>query len=302
MYHRVVRDYEEDGFGCSVVSATQKNFEGQMKFLAEEDHNVISLEDFVERMGNGKKLPKNSIVITFDDGYKDNFFYAYPILKKYKLPATFFLTTGFLDNKTVPWWDKLIYLVKNSQKEEFSLDGFGKISIRNNLEKKNVIKKLWTNMRVSNGERGEYMEKISEELKVELPKKFGENLLLSREDIKKMSREGMSFGAHTESHPILSQLPENSAKKEILDSKKKIEEELQREVNFFAYPNGRRGDFNPKIKRILKENGFKAAVSTIYGFNYPGQDLFELKRIGIHASDNLAIFQAKLLGLFNFLG
>jgi peptidoglycan/xylan/chitin deacetylase (PgdA/CDA1 family) len=110
-----------------------------------------------------------------------------------------------------------------------------------------------------------------------------------------MSRNGISFGAHTVSHPTLSRLPLEAARKEILDSKRHIEKELGKEVTTFSYPNGEPGDFNGDIEEILKSNGFRCAVTyTPAAFVSPTPQLYRLPRIGEPSFDKFELIMSGL--------
>jgi len=109
--------------------------------------------------------------------------------------------------------------------------------------------------------RDESLRRIIEMAGVDIPPDLGRDLVLSWDEVREMSRRGISFGAHSVNHPILSQLPLDEAEKEILDSRRHIEKELEREVTTFCYPNGEPDDFNAGIEEILRRNGFKGAVT-----------------------------------------
>ena len=100
-YHRI--DYV-DHYPWSIESITPENFEQEMKYLRRH-FNVISLDDLCNQLSNHNELPSNTAVITIDDGYKDVFINAYPILRKYDLPATVFLSTGYIGNGKLFWWE-----------------------------------------------------------------------------------------------------------------------------------------------------------------------------------------------------
>jgi peptidoglycan/xylan/chitin deacetylase (PgdA/CDA1 family) len=108
-----------------------------------------------------------------------------------------------------------------------------------------------------------------------------------------MHRNGISFGSHTLKHPVLTTIPIEEAKREICISKQVIEDALGSPATTFAYPVGRREDFNHSVKAIVKDAGYVCAVTTIFGANDSGQDLFELKR-GIPWEVDLPSFATKL--------
>lgn len=211
-------------------SISPQNFEEQIRFLT-SNYQILPLKNFLN-------FNENSLSITFDDGYEDNFYYALPILKKYNCPATFFICTGFVTKE---------------------------IDITKNWKCYKGLKPLTT------------------------------------EQIKEMKKEGMDFGCHTHTHPILSKIPLEEAKKEIHKSKTILEDILSGKVEIFAYPQGQIKTFNKNIISILKEEGFQLACSTIWGSNTKKTDPLILRRIRIDADDTLKDFQNKIEGNWDFI-
>jgi peptidoglycan/xylan/chitin deacetylase (PgdA/CDA1 family) len=189
------------------------DFENQMQYLSKV-YNPISLEKMAQHIQNGTSLPSKAVAVTFDDGYRDNYENAYPILKKYDIPGTFFLITDYIGTGEIPAWDKGYYIA----------------------------------------------EKI---------------LMLSWEQVREMSDNGISFGSHTLTHPFLTKISRKQVQKEIHFSKDIIEQRIGKPVTSFAYPSG---DFDSDIKEIVKKTGYSAAVSTISGYNCASNDAYELRR------------------------
>ena len=126
------------------------------------------------------------------------------------------------------------------------------------------------------------------------------NYNLSWEQIREMSRNGIFFGAHTVTHPILTRVPEEQAREEIAKSKERIESEIHKPVYGFCYPNGTEEDFDASIVEILKNCGFAYAVTTIWGSNNARSDLFLLKRVEPNLNDDIVNFECLLSGGFEF--
>jgi len=279
MYHRVLD--KEDGFDHMIISASRKTFEEQMKYLKKR-HNIISFND----LKDGVK--KNSVIITFDDGYVDNYYNAYPILKKYKIPATMYLPTGYINTKKIFWWDKLAYMVKKTRLKRVHFQGL-RISL---LDKRLAIKKLQSLIKPHRN-KSILLKKLSETLLVQVPK--NDTLFLNWEQIREMSNNGISFGAHTVNHPVLSGLSMQESTKEIIDSKVTIEKKIGKKALTFAYPYGMSNDLNIALDSYLKEKDFDFSVTAEYGTN--NHNKFRLKRIGINSDDDLNTFKIKIEGI-----
>lgn len=287
-YHRILE--REENFHDMFLSATPKEFEKQIRYLRKR-YNVISLKKLVYCLKNRKNLPKNSVLITFDDGYKDFYYNALPVLRKYKIRPVVFLTTNFVGGK-LTWWDNLFYSVKNTKEKHLSCS-IGKYELKNREEDYLNICLILKGSKEK--EKEKIVKEIKKKLKIKVPRALWKDLFMNWEEIKKVSNE-VDFEAHTINYYVLSRISLKEAEKEITESKKTIEEKLNKKVYGFAYPNGRKQDFNEEIKRILKENNFICAFTTINGLE-DLKDRFEIKRIGIFKSDTLNYFRFKLEGM-----
>jgi peptidoglycan/xylan/chitin deacetylase (PgdA/CDA1 family) len=228
-YHRVAKKEEVKNTEDINMYTDIDNFCDQMRFLKENCHPVSEEEVSIFLKAGG--FPDYPVWVTFDDGWKDNYTNALPILKKYSIPATFFVTTGYV-NKTV------------------------------------------------------------------MPEKtFDNDAFMNWQEIKEVSEAGISIGAHTVSHRILSGLSGKELEEEIIESKNEIEQRLGKRVISFAYPAGRRRHYClEKCAPILKKNNFELAVNTIGGFNAPGSgnELYDLNRMGSSYEDMLELFKFKI--------
>ncbi len=216
MYHSI-------GYNKMSFSVLPKDFEKQMNYLFQEKYNVVSLKKLVEYIKN-KNIPEKTIVLTFDDGYEDNYQFAFSVLKRYKFPATIFLATSFIGKRA--FWIK------------FPLPM----------------------------------------LKIEQIKEMHNSLLID-------------FEPHTCFHLKLHKIPISKAVEEIQESKRFIENLLNKKCLFFAYPYGK---FNSEIKEFLKKEEFLAAVTVKEGMVSLDDDPFLLKRNYIDSSVDFFEFKGKL--------
>jgi peptidoglycan/xylan/chitin deacetylase (PgdA/CDA1 family) len=273
VYHRV-NDDKDPFFAGTPVNV----FKAQMEYLA-SNFNIISLEEAVERLRK-RDVPDNTIVVTFDDGYRDNYVNAFPILKKLSIPATIFLAVDAIGSCRVLWHDRVFSAFRETRVN--LIKGFGRSSHEyplNTVEEKLLAQEKVLNFIRSQNER-ELMSAIDllvEKLEV-LDRKEVAGLMLSWEEVRAMHLSGISFGSHTVTHPILSKLSRERTREEIEKSKHIIDERLGARVKTFAYPNGKATDFNETTKKLLRDAGFICALTTSFGTNECGQDLFELRR------------------------
>ncbi|MFC1981444.1 polysaccharide deacetylase family protein [Chloroflexota bacterium] len=294
MYHRVGTHQE---YGITPV-ITPQDFEKQIAYLCQR-FEIMRLYELVHCVQKKGGLSKKAVVITFDDGYKDNYIYAYPILKRYNVPATIFLTTGHIGTGNPFWWDKIAYIIKHATQATLKVDELGVYHLGSSGSRLKAISEIVGGLKKLPQEKKELLiEKLMTKVGVQLPANLGEDYILSWDDAREMSGGSIAFGAHSVTHPILTKLSLRQAEHEIFQSKKDIEEKLNLTVTAFSYPNGKFGDFNGEIRRILRKSGFTCAVTAIPGMIVPGIDVYELPRIMISRQVNFSIFKAYLSGLY----
>jgi len=253
-YHRICPDNND----WSLESIHTQLFKQQIEYIVKK-LDIISLDELVKCMYVKKGFPKKAAIITFDDGYLDNYLFAYPILKENHIPATIFLVTGPIESKGLFWWDKVGYIIKHMDRNTLDLDELGRFTFSSNRDKMIVLTQINESLKlVTEDRKNALIERLVTISGVDVPSDAAKEILLSWEQVREMSNNGITFGAHTVNHPILTNMPIAQAKWEVIQSKRDIENVLKHNVNLFSYPNG---NFNNELISILKENGFKCAVS-----------------------------------------
>lgn len=292
MYHRV--SPERDNVLIKPLSL--KGFEKQIQYLS-KNYEILSLESLVQYLQQRKPLPQKAVVITLDDGYKDSYLYAYPILRKYHVPATVFLTTGCIDTGELFWWDKVNYVIHNTCLAELLLGELGRYSLKTTSERLQAASSIREKLReVPDNKKKLLVEKLLSQYTVSIPDNLGNEFILSWQEIREMKDGGITFGAHTVNHPILTKISLKQAMHEITQSKRDIEQKLRQQVTSFCYPNGSYGDFNSEIIELVKESGFTSAVTSIPGLITTESNPYELKRISV--SEDFNMFKVILSNLY----
>src|SRR3990170_1367211 len=207
-------------------------FRQQMDYLSRNGYQCLSLLNWIEILISGKSPPRKSFVITFDDGYKNNYEVALPILKACQFTATIFVVTGALNKSSA--WERLRGIP-------------------------------------------------------DLP-------ILSREEVRELSMSGIDIQPHSHTHTALTTLDNKQIKEELLTSKKEIGEITGKEADIFCYPYGY---YSSNIIDLLKEAGFKSAVTIDFGRDRSGADLFRLKRIGSAHFRTLLRFRLVMAGWYD---
>jgi len=272
-YHRVNDD--GDPFFSALPTAV---FERQMRHVA-RNYRVLPLEDLVERLQRGG-LPRNTLAITFDDGYRDNLTHAAPILSRLGLPATIFLATGFIGTAEVPWFDRLAHGLKKSTMDVVRTPWGDELALSGLPARMRAMERTLEHFkRVPDEERHRGLDELLTALGVTDQRIF-KNLMLSWDDVHAVRGLGFSIGAHTVNHPILSRVTPQRAWTEILGSRTMIESACGAAPRAFAYPNGGTEDYTETVKRLVREAGFTCAVTTRFGLNTSNTNPWELRRGG----------------------
>ena len=290
-YHDVTRDRtdEKEGTICA------ERFRAHLEFL-QRRYCVVSLAEAVDRLAERAPLERDFVAITFDDGYAGNYSVAWPILRSLGLTATIFVTTGFIDG--APLWfhrvrDALATLNRRSPEELMRIQQrIPALQITGTAcNPEDLVARL---KRMTAEQRESMVTLLSEE--AALPASSAQ--AMTWDQVRELSSAGIEIGCHTVSHPILSQLSPDRQEEEILTASRRLEQELGHRPRFFAFPNGSASDFDHVSLGILRDAGFRAAVTMIRGSNGPSADLLTLKRIGV-GSDPPFVLATRLSGLFN---
>ena len=238
--------------------------------------NLLPLDRAVAMLASDA-LPERAAAITFDDGYADNCRVALPLLRRHDACATFFIATGYLDGGRM-WNDTVIEAVRGCQRRDLDLRdiGLGAYPVATIDEKRAAIDALLRELKYRpSPERLALCGQLAEVVRAPLP----DDLMLTSRELVHLRDGGMQIGAHTSTHPILANVADDDARREIAGSRRVLEAILGDRVGLFAYPNGKRGDdYLPRHVAMVRELGFDAAVSTHPGVATVATDPMELPR------------------------
>lgn len=286
LYHRIIDDHSEYLNKGPVVHHHIKHFKKEIPYLR-GNYKILGMDEVVHHMKMDIGFEKPSLAITFDDGYLDNYTFAYSVLKKHGVVATIYLTTGLIETSESTWTDRIELSFLKTKEDYFSLPaifGDNKVRIKTKKEKEQANIKVSEALKLmSDGERRKLMRELFEVLKLDgsCVENQRSRLMLNWDEVQKMAKDGIIIGSHSHTHPILSQMPLQDAKEEIFNSKKIIEENLGMRVKHFAFPNGREEDFSEELREYCREIGFESVASVVYGMNDTGENnTLSLKRIG----------------------
>lgn len=282
MYHGVTEAPLEFEDWCFIDSSS---FHWQLKALREH-FDIVSLIEAVERLRR-RKIDRPTAVITLDDGFQNNYDVAYPIFQELGLPATIFVTTGFVDTDDTLWYCRLHRALAASTKKTLEWDGIF-FDLLAPGAKARVSAEIQA--RLKRFPQSRLLEEVrcivlmlGDDPDDSIPPESCYRML-SREAISVMARSGLiEFGAHTVSHAILSLLSTEERYNEIRPSVAAVQGLTGQPCRLFAYPNGLAQDYNEDSMKILEACKIQAAVTAIDGFNDPETPLMELRRLGVGA-------------------
>ncbi len=267
LYHSIVRKADwKAGIDPFDQCVPDEEFETHMAYLKKK-FEIISPSDILANRFSSSKI---NVVITFDDGFMNNFLVAFPILKKYSVKATFFLTTSFISKKSVPWFLKL------------------------SAEEKIKARDL---------EYAEFSKKVRDSSLFDDKDFFGDTsgvfYPMGWDEVKELAREDIvTIGSHASSHIPLTKLPDKAAEKELRSSKEEIEQNIKKEISSVSYPHGYT---DKRIARLAEKCGYKIGITTRHGFNTLSTARFLLKRNEVGNGGDIGIFKCTAAGSWDFL-
>lgn len=266
------------------LMATTEAFAAQLEFLKER-YTVVPLDEMVERVHAGRPMPPRAVAITFDDGYADNYEHAYRLLRAAGLPATFYVTTGALDGGPPLWTAKLRYMVRTTTRTRVALPPPlpAEATIYDETERQALFTALIMALkRVPGPRRVELVEGLGPAFGVTDFSAL-EGIMMTWAQLREMSNNGMTIGAHTVSHPNLPNTPVDEAEREIVGSRDAIAAHIGGPVAHFSYPNGRGAShLNDTVKALVRRAGFRSAVTSQAGCIAVGADPWSLRRVGVY--------------------
>ncbi len=298
-YHRVLDDDPaEFAFDQDLISASRHAFREQMKF-ARANFDVISFKDLYGCEVEGRSWPQRAIIVTFDDGYRDNYTNAFPVLKELGIPATIFLATGHIGKQKLFWWDEIAWCVKQSRRQSITLPQISAeaVPLASATDRQQAIKKILAWIKdVPEEVRAEFVSTLARRTDAPAPNGLASGMHLSWDEVKEMAASRIEFGSHTVTHPILANVDEVQLKEEIAASKKTIERNLGEETLVFAYPVGRASRFGKRAEEAVARCGYRYAVSYDEGLaTQDPSERYVLRRIHVEREHSMSLFRANLM-------
>jgi peptidoglycan/xylan/chitin deacetylase (PgdA/CDA1 family) len=278
-YHRLRPDAADftTSFDDFVYGATASEFRRQMQWLKDHAHPV-SEQNIIECLRSKKSFKKPCALVTFDDGYRDNYTIAYPILKELGIPAIFFIPTDSINTRRVGHWDLIAWLLKKTATPYLVFDG-ERFDLRQHRD--GAIKHFQVRAKMSSAEENKILIKqLVEACAVALPApEVQDRELMNWQEILEVAQNNVTIGAHTHTHPCLSRLDAATQRQEMSLSKAILEEKIGQAVRSIAYPFGGPSYYNADTLQMAAACGYDLGFSFLTGFNHLKDfSTFDVKR------------------------
>lgn len=290
-YHRI-GDPTATPLDRDVFSASQDGFAAQVAFLKRE-FDVITPHQLPDALATGRG---RYVMITFDDGYRDNFELALPVLRAHGVPATFFICTGYIDEPRLPWWDEIALMIRSSTKRPVHMaQWFDAPLPASDPDRDDAIRAALRRYKsLPAGKTGSFLRDLAIATgfdRASAPS--GEELWMTWQMVRGLRDAGMTIGAHTIRHQLLSRLSSAEQAAEIAGSRDRIAEQIGSYPRAFAYPVGSREAFGKETKSHLRDHGFTSGFSFYGGLQrFEDFDPYDIRRAHIGHTATQPMFEA----------
>jgi peptidoglycan/xylan/chitin deacetylase (PgdA/CDA1 family) len=305
-YHGVIAEDRPDEPFLYRNTISCRQFRLQLEFLNRHFH-PISLRDVIDHLQRGAALKPRSVLVTFDDGYRNNLTNAAPLLLKYGTPALFSITTGYIDRSDVLWPDevnlRILQWPHSSVPYPAPKDEFSKVKIPATLEERTELadgirsacKKLAENDRLI------YLDTLRQVACPALEQRDRELYdFLSWNDVRALVSAGFDIGSHTVDHPILTQIDDKQLEYELIESKARIEIETRQRCTCFVYPNGQVADFSWEVEHAVERAGYLLAFTATGSYASLNEGHYALSRISVPGQAPDRVFESRVSGLHSW--
>jgi peptidoglycan/xylan/chitin deacetylase (PgdA/CDA1 family) len=274
--------------------------------LLKQHYRPIRFRDVVEAWEQGQSLPSNSVIVTFDDGYDDNYRIAFPILRELGVPATFFVSAGHIDSGRVYAYDWLVHMILQTTAERLCIADLqiDEALPQSRPARRALATRLLDRMKwLDAGQQSTIIGQLEREWSIPRTQGHPDCRPMSWDQLREMRAGGMEVGSHGVWHNMLAKLPAQAMRSEVSESKQMIDRELGADTEVISYPVGGRDAYDDTVVQAVRDAGYRFGCSYVAGTSpLPRQPCFELRRLPVERHMDLAWF-ASLLGIpeaFNY--
>jgi peptidoglycan/xylan/chitin deacetylase (PgdA/CDA1 family) len=257
------------------------------------------VSELAAHIEHGAKLPKAPLLITFDDGYLDNYEVVLPILRKHNVKGTFFIATDYIDSRQLFWWDKINYLLKTAKKDRIAMTYPDNVELDLTSEAglaAAVTKCLRIVKDIYDLDLVKFLDQLTEltasDLTPTTERRLADELLMTWDHVLGLARAGMDVQSHTASHRVLQTLSPQTLEHELERSKTVLADRLGHRIHTVSYPVGKPLAHVPHIKEAVKKAGYTLGFSNASGVsNRWSFDPIEVRRMAAHHGLNTDAFR-----------
>ncbi len=272
--------YHRFGEARDGVTVPPRALARQVAYL-KAHYRLVPLSFIADHLNAGRRLPRGLAVITIDDGYRDFYEAAFPILQRERVPATVFLVTDFISQQAWMPADRIHFITAQAPVGEFEVSvGDRRLNYVLGGPASRAAAAAGLNAALatlSHEERELTMARIAALLRVRLPVRPPEQFgAFDWEQAREMARAQIEFGSHTRTHPALTGVGREKLWRELHESRLQIEDELGRVTDLFSYPHG---EVDGRVRDAVERTGYRCAAGSEVGFNGGQSDRLALRRI-----------------------
>ncbi len=301
-YHHIADDSPISPYDHSIADATPKQFRRQLELLMRHA-TPITLDDLLDAL-DGKPLPENPVMVTFDDGYRSCAETALPILNSVGVPATFFIATSFIAEQRLYWWERISVLLHLATVSRATIEYPSHMEFSPFARK--IQKRLCDVVKdTPNLDIERYLDDLAHALGVdwspERETEYAQGLIMDWDQVRELARAGMNIESHSRHHRVLQTLDDDALAEELEGSRRDLEHEIDQPIRAIAYPVGRSVAKHERIRRALDSAGYEIGFENKTGVNrmwpraHPNIDRYAVRRLATDRSMNDAMFLTQIM-------
>lgn len=279
MYHSVMAEPAQHADSLGGIIHSESDFRAQMELLA-RDYQPVGLDEVVNRLNAGRNLSSRSVVITFDDGYTDNYEVAMPILNQIGIPATFYITVECVEKRKLPWPSRLRFAFRTTKRPAWIDQRAKSWDLRTTDSREQAYLASCDDCcQLAGAAQEDFVTRIENELQSRVPEEWG-SLMMNYEQARGLANKGHIVGSHTMTHPNMAHVNERNAEIELAESKRRLEIALKMAVPHFSYPcPALTPHWSERTVAQSRAAGYASAMTTNGGIVRSGDNPLSLKRI-----------------------
>ena len=304
-YHGVVEKRLDPQHLQFRTTVSTSDFAEQLQWLPRW-FTPVTVAAVRDRLLGRAPLPRHPLLVTFDDGYRNNFTLAAPLLRKYGVPAAFFVSTGYIGTDRLYWYDELKLRLLAWPRRDIRFPGQSESQLWPDepRDRRDLAQRISTACKtIPNDARLEYTDYVRRETPEWRIDAAGREAIrpMNWDEVRSLSDQGFEIGSHTVDHPILSQLDAEALRRELRGSKSRIEEITGKPCFAIAYPNGTMRDISPAVVAETEAAGYELGFIMDERLHRPDGNRFLISRVSAVGHASLGAMRMRVSGLHSLL-